>query len=469
MDIKKFFGFTRRDSEPEPEQKSSVVPYYSLGTFTDQSLYGYALGFGGELNFKRAYHFMETNSSLSLAINKITDAVEMIQPVLRMPDGKVDEQHEILDLLRQPNDHETLMDLVGRLAQDWLLTHNAIFVAIGNLNAPPSSLYSVPMHHVSIKKDKGDGFPSEYKILEGPVKGTYRRQNEDDRPRRRRRGVERRIRYVADNLRELYHIRGRNTRGNSLVGTSPVQALALEIQQQILSRKHNLAVLRQGGRLSLVAIFKDTMNQDQHNERHQSVNEQIGGADNAGKIAVLSDRELELKEMGKTNKDMDFLNLDNMAFKTIMNTYNVPLPIVLTDAATDSNVSHSIGMFYDNAVIPAHERVMNGLSRLLVPRFQLALGQYRLTHNAEEIPALLQRRLEQIKNRKELNLETPNELREMLPNREPLGPEGDVVYQPATLVAMGADQFTDDNTTTAEEEARRQLRMETEENEDPEE
>ena len=53
-----------------------------------------------------------------------------------------------------------------------------------------------------------------------------------------------------------------------------------------------------------------------------------------------------------------------------------------------------------------------------------------------------------MEQRKKINVETTNELRSLLPNREPITEGGDQVYQPANLVAVGQDLFTDDNNNT---------------------
>lgn len=473
MDIKSFIprwaGGERvqagaaRSQHADTGRKSSITPYYPITELGQGSFQEFLLGHGRSFSAKRADGFYQSNSSIATAVDTVGDEVEMIRPVIEMPDSKLDEDHEILDLLKNPNPHDTYMQFIGQLTQDWLLNHDAYFVAVGNANQPPSALYAVRASDVEVKVNKKDKYPDEYKVLEGIVRGKYVR---DEGTRRRVAGDVRRTRYLNGNLMEIYHIRKNRSRGNVGTSDSPLEAIALEVRQQIRQRHHNLAILERGGRLSLVAIFKDTMFQDQHNERHQSIQEQMGGADNAGKIAVISDGDMELQEFGKTNKDMDFLNLDQVAFKAVMNRYKIPLPLVMTDAATFNNVEAGVRMLYDRAVIPAFGRIAEGMSRLLVPRFRLDPSDFRITFNPEKIQALVERRLEQIQKRKELNLETPNELREMLPNREPLGPEGDFVYQPATLVPMGRDLFTEDNTTTVEEEARRLLAQEQQTDED---
>jgi hypothetical protein len=86
---------------------------------------------------------------------------------------------------------------------------------------------------------------------------------------------------------------------------------------------------------------------------------------------------------------------------------------------------------------------MNGISRMMFPRYNIDPATSQLTYNPESIPALQERRLDELKKRRDVNIETVNELRQLLPNREPLE-GGDVFYQNATLVPAGSDLFTDD-------------------------
>ena len=53
----------------------------------------------------------------------------------------------------------------------------------------------------------------------------------------------------------------------------------------------------------------------------------------------------------------------------------------------------------------------------------------------------------ELKLRKELNIESDNELRAMI-GREPYE-NGDIIYKPANLVPAGLDLFTGDNTPIA--------------------
>ena len=116
-----------------------------------------------------------------------------------------------------------------------------------------------------------DQYPKRYNISNGIGRGTYNRL---ETPRLG-------WRYYDGDMRELFHIRGYSSGSTNDYADSPLEAAALEARQQILGRFHNLRLLENGARPTLVAVFGDTMSQEEHDERRQALNGQMAGADNA--------------------------------------------------------------------------------------------------------------------------------------------------------------------------------------------
>lgn len=418
-----------------PVERNSFLEF-ALGT--SLSFYGFSY-----LNNYRAMQFYQRSSAVATAVDATADEIENINPVICTKEGKFTSDHDILRMLKNPNDYEMYQDFIGQSARSYLITGDIYWFAGGSLNRPPVTLYCEKPQNVSTVEGL-NGYVSTFNVYRGPGAGTF------EQKRTPKMGM----RYYDGNLRELFNLRRYSSRYSTTHGDSPLLAAALEVAQQILNRVHNVSVLDNGGRLSLVIQFKDTVSDDEHQERKKKINEQLGGSANAGKIAVISSNDMEITEFGKTNKDMDFYNLDKVARNAIFNRYKVPLPLVSMDASTFNNMETAVFHFYDFAVIPLFNRIAAGLTKFLFPRYGMDPNTYRLTYNPEEIEALKSRRIEQLKKRKELGVETINEIREGLPNREPLE-GGDILYQTANLVPIGTDLFTTDNTTTEEEEVRR--------------
>lgn len=444
--LKKVLPIIRNKVARPPEQKA----YRQLGDIPVErgSFLEFALGMSLDmygfsyLNNYRAMRFYRQSTSVATAVDAIADEIENINMVISTEDGKLSSDHEILRMLKNPNDYEMYQDFIGQSARSYLITGDTYWFAGGALNRPPVVLYCEKPHNVNTIEGM-NGYTHTFNVYRGVGTGTFEQE------RTPKMGV----RYYDGNLRELFNIRRYSSRYSTTHGDSPLLAAALEVAQQVLNRFHNVSVLENGGKLSLVVQFKDTISPDEHEERKRKIQEQLSGSSNAGRIAVISSNDMEIEEFGKTNRDMDFYNLDIVARNAIYNRYKVPLPLISMEASTFNNMELAVYHFYDFAVIPLFNRLASGLTKFLFPRYGLDPNRLCLTYNPENIEALKSRRISQLRKRKELGVETINEIREGLPNREPLE-GGDTLYQAANLVPVGTDLFIEDNTTT-EEEAQR--------------
>lgn len=418
---------------------------YNLGDASPGTMGELIAGGSSIITPYEAARLYRTSSAIAIAVDTIMDEVEQIKPVLKIGNEYLD-NHEVLSLIGRPNPFETRQQFISQLGHDWLLNHDSFISMAGNLRNPPLTMYSTTPQFVSAYSNTEDRYPESFNVYQGLLPGTFKRWVRGREP----------VRYIDGNLKELYHLRGYSSHPYFTRGDSPLNAILLEAQQHIHGRYHNLKLLQNGGRLTLVAIFKDRLEHDELVERREAIHEQIAGAENAGKIAVMSADDMELQEFGKTNRDMDYTVMDRVVFHTTMLRYKIPLPLVTNEASTFNNMKEGVISLYDRAVIPTYKTLANHLGKALLPRFGIDPAEAQITYNPESIEPLMMRRLEELEKRKAIGVETDNELRSLLPNREPLK-GGDVLYRRATDVPVGQDLFTDDNATSAEEQAR--LRM----------
>lgn len=412
---------------------------HSVGQITGNPLMELLFS-GTKLNPAAAMNFYQQVASVSTAVDCIADEIQGISPVLENnKTGKIVADHDVIKLLTNPNGAESGNMFLSSLSRHYLLTHDAYIYAAGSVNRPPAELWAVKPQNVSVSKSM-DGYAHSFIVSNGKGSGNYTRKQD------RRMGW----RYYDGSLEELYRISSFSSSSDNVRPDSPLNSAALEARQQILGRYHNLRILENGGRLSLVAIFKDTMDQEQHDMRRHKINEQMAGADNAGKIGVISADDLEIKEFGNTNKDMDFAELDKTAREAIYLRYKVPLPLVSMDASTFNNLEQAVYHLYDRAVIPTYSYLMTGVTRMLLPRYGMDPSEWTITYNPEDIPALQSRRVDELKKRKDIGIETINELRSFLPGRGPVE-GGDDIMQPATMVPIASDLNTDDANYTEQE------------------
>lgn len=378
-----------------------------------------------------AMSLYDKSTAVSIPINYIAEAFASINPVLKNG-SEIITDHPVLDLLQVPSPFYTQDLFFENLAKNYLITGETELIAIGGVNRPPIEL--LPMNPKNVTITEGSGGLATSMIVSGEtLVGAYNLVKQG-----------RTARYLRGNLAEIKQIRNYSTRNNSLIrGQSPLVSASAEARQHIEGNAHNISLLTNGGRVSLVFHFDEDMGDDDFEATRQRVIEQYGGAQQAGKIGVTSGGKLDIKELGINNKDMDFANLQNMARMAVALQYKFPLPLLSTDASTFNNYKEAKSALYDDAVLPLADRLFGGLSDFLLPRYGLDPSKFRITYNMDQITALTSRRNEELKLRRELNLETTNEMRTLI-GREPID-GGDSVLAPANMIPIGTDLFTDDN------------------------
>lgn len=423
--------FSKRPSEIN----TSTIPI-ETGSFLDFALRG-----GGHVTASQAMEFYGNTAAVATSVDDITTPFEQFVPVIQdLQTTKFDPNNEVTKFLKNPNGFETWKEFAGALARHYLLKHDSFIVALGNIKFPPVEIYAAKPQNMSILEDTKDSYPGKYILPSGAGKGSYIRTPK----------INDATRFFDGNFQELYHIMGFSSRSNNIEGDSPLMAAALEAQQLIKGKTHNLQLLNNGGKLSLIVSFKDTtrISGDEHKERKKRINEDLSGPGNAGTISVISAPDMSIKDVGSSNRDMDYAKLDEMSSQAIYLRYRIPLPLVTVSASTFNNMENAVLQLFDQAVIPLGDTMFAGLSKMLLPRFGIDPDKFRITYNPDEITALRARRLKEIAERVGLNIETKNESREMLPNRKSIGPEGDVIYQSSLLVPVGTDLIKDENEGT---------------------
>lgn len=379
---------------------------------------------GDKITASKAMNFYRQNSAVATAVDMIAEIIEQINPVLTVDDRIIDDS-PVLDLLKNPNGFETWSDFIGKLSRHYLLTHDSHLAAVGNVRSAPVELWALKPTQISVI-EAADTYPKSYLVTEGPVMGNFVRSKS-----------RREFKYLDGNLKEIYHIKGFSSRRNETSADSPLEAAALEARQYIQGKKHNLALLDNGGRLSLIVTFKDAgLNDDELKERSQLIKEKIAGAEKAGGIATISGTEMQIDEVGTSNKDMDYAELERMASNAIYLRYKIPLPLVTLDASTFNNVENAVVFLYETTALPHADFLFASLSKFLLPRFGIDPSEAKITYNPESIKPIMSRRIDELKKRRDINIETINELRSLLPNREPVD-GGDSIYQNASLIPVG--------------------------------
>lgn len=410
---------------PAGEQKSVVLGTSdALGKFL-------ILGANGATTPGAALSLYEQSTAVSIPINMVTDPFAVLQPILLI-DGKRAHGHPAVEFLKAASPYYEQELFLETLAKDYLITGETDVVAIGRVHKEPLELQPISPRVVSVPENGATGVPESFHVTGVTMNGVYR-------PERRKN----QIRYYDGGLRELRQIRNWSTKNNSLLrGQSRLVSAAKEVRQHILGSKHNVSLLEKGGRISVIFHFNAEMDDDTFKANAARIREQYGGAAQAGEIGVTTGEQLEIKQTGISNIDMDFTNLQELAITSVALQYRVPLPLINKGRQTLNNYGQGRLALFDDAVIPLAAILFGGLGTFLLPRFGLDPTRARYTFDPDEVSALVTRRTEELLKRRQIGVETDNELRGMM-TREPVE-GGNVIYKPAAMIPIGTDLDTSD-------------------------
>lgn len=427
----------RAPDQPQPiEEKADITASSQVGILGTSYSLGEFMRFGsyGAETPAAALNLYSKSTAVSVPIDKVVKAFGTVKPVLesREDPGNYITDHEILELLQEPSPDYDAALFWEMIATDYLVTKEACLAAIGNINRPPLELQPLSPKDVSPVEGVG-GVAGRYIVAGNTLAGEYERE---------RKG--RRVRYIRNNLLEFKQIRGYSTRNNSLLrGQSPLVSAAAEARQHILGNEHNIKMLKKGGRLSLAFHFEEDMEADDFEAVRQRVVDNYAGP-NGEAIGVTSGGKLNIEELGTNNKDMDYATLLRIAMDSVALQYNVPLPLISNTAATLNNYENAKLALYDDAALPLADKVYSGVGGLILPRFGLDPKIWRITYDILSITTLRERVLNELKTRKDIGIESDNELRGLIAREGYDG--GDTIYKPANLVPVGSDKFVDNPT-----------------------
>jgi phage portal protein BeeE len=373
-----------------------------------------------------AINLYEESSAVSIPINRIARLFSGLDPVLEI-NGKKIINHPLINLLNKPCPEFSKELFMQALATYYLITGESFALLFGNVIQPPKQIYPISPSGVSHHEARG---MIEYFEIVGQLYPSKYINND---------GV-----YISsDKLKQLIQIRDFNVRGNSILrGKSRLIAASNSARQQVLGVKHNLSILEKGGRLSLIFHFENDLNADEFAAIKESVLNQFSGPGNAGNILVTAGGRLSVDNPGMTNMDMDWANSMRTAMDTLLLTYDLPLSLFSLEASTMDNYRTGLEAIYDDAIIPLSKVIYGNLASILFPRFNVPDGA-KLTFDKDQVTALVMRRNNEVKLRKDIDVETDNELRGMLGREAYDG--GDIKYKASGLIPIGSDILTEDD------------------------
>ena len=405
--------------------KSKSTPNSTACNLPFSGFYDYLMA-QGEYGLAASVVFSYYNKCAPLAtsIDYLSEESSAVVPVVKdlssgefLPTDKPNELTPLIELLNTPNAFDKGKHLfLLKIISTYLLTGNVYIVATAlSENDEPRGLYVYTPNVVTIQNDKM-GYPEYYQInlTQGADENNQDLKfirNEDFNKSNPLQNKFARF-YTADGTKEIYHIKGYNPFFNNAmnIGVSKASSIYYEIEQYIESSIHNLSVLRQGGKLSGMLLLQGMHTQEEIDSLEVQLHNFYSGAANAGKQIILSGGEMDYKELGKTNRDMDFQKLKKDVTETIYKRFKIPIAMLNNEEAKFSNMSIGKAMLYENAVLPLVKLIYDELTRFLSYRYTKDVNLV-LSYDVRSIPALANERLDMAIKMTASSIYTPNETR----------------------------------------------------------
>lgn len=385
-----FRALAKRREEAEKLQEKSLS--------TNNAVFAYPLG-GGAHHTPPRYEALaaegyQRNALVFRCVRLIADAASRV-PWHVYCDGQSDPHHPFAVLLNQPNNAEGRVTFLKTVFSHLLLSGNAFIEAVIDPEThTPAALYALRPNRIRVEAKAG-----QLTHYMDAVNGRERRIGPDPRT-----GTFRLL-----HLKMFHPL-------NDWYGMSPLEALALAIDQHNTVSSHNLSLLQNGGRPS-GALFLRSGARNLTPEQRASLKEDLTrayqGGPNAGRIMVL-EGDFEWREMGLSPKDLDFLSGKLTAAREIAQAYGVP-PVLLGLGSESSIQSQHYAearlYLWEDTILPLLDQVMENVTAWMRPFYGDGAS---VVYHPDEIEALAPRRESIWKRVQEADFLSAQEKRTML-------------------------------------------------------
>jgi HK97 family phage portal protein len=419
-----FFGKSQDNVAESNELITSAHQLYG-------ELYGDYGGYFREIDPLQAYRLYSRSSVLGMAVHRIAQAISQLEIGLTETGKEFEQDADAIDVFRRASEGYTRMRLLYELSISFLLTNEAWLVVRGRPNSAPLSRTFVYPFNVTMGYATTGGLPETIT--------TYGNRDQREYSLVRERG---RARYLdRRKMNELIPVLGKETISGYYRGLSPLGHLLYDVQQATEGKRHNSSLLANGIRSSAtISPQSGEVYDAKAMADMQAAMRTRSGPGAAGRLLIMP-RPFETNDVGTSNRDMDYIALLESSEQTVFNFYGIPLPLMMNDASTFNNYTTAQTSFYDQAVFPVFDAMFDSLSQGLAPRFA-DLDRLRFTYNENTVRALTSRNIERMKEMRQTQALTTNEIREVA-GYEP-DADGDEILVTSALVPIGTEASLDE-------------------------
>jgi len=356
------------------------------------------------------------NSTVFRCINLIAQGSSAIPWILyKENNGEVEEvdEHPANKFLDKANPKQSFNKFIEVLISHLFLSGNAYILAVGPEKKPPTELYLLRPDCVSLKIERGEVVEYNYSSQAGNFI------------------------YPPERILHLKFF----SPLDDYLGASPISPLALFVDHKNEGMKWNLSLLLRGARPSGALISQQSLTDDQRKHLQAIINE-YSGPEGAGRILLLTGA-FDWKEIGLSNKDLDWLQAIKLDTREIALTLGVP-PQLIGDSEnlTYSNYQEARRSLYQETILPLMKYIVSEFNYWLLGSLYKDDTLY-FEMDLDEIEALRENRKdlwEQGINGFKAGVLTINEARELLGYGKFNSREADMLYLPLTVYPISESQ-----------------------------
>ena len=383
-------------------------------------VYGNIWRYPDVINKYQFFRLYKRNSILGLAVDKIADDIAGIKFGIEINGNMVDKDHPIYRMFNvRPHPEMSAYHFFRCMMIDLLVSGEAFprvlrkgeDRVIAN-NTPTNKMIGMELLRSNYMNVIDDG----YRITNYDYQGVSGGSDKQD--------LMNSVKHIKfDNPTELVH------------GLSPIQSIYREVLLHDMVIEHNLALLENGGRPSILVEAEAPIGADgkpmykkesEMRAVEKIVSDKIKGVNNAGSIPI-TDKKLKIHDLQKSAKDMDYNTSREISAKLIGARYFIPEEFIGHGNKAYSNTYEAKLSLAEEGVIPKAKLALSDLNEMIDKEFK---EDIELKYDFKSIPVLIEKRLKMMNDGTVATggkaVITVNELRE-IGEFETFGKEYDVL------------------------------------------
>ncbi len=252
------------------------------------------------------------------------------------------EQHPFLDLIYKPNPISTGFEFLSLTQTCIEIYGNAYWYKAKSKNGKVAQLWLLKPDLVEIEIDK-NGIISNYKYRVGSEVTEYTPQ-------------------------DIVHFKDTNPK-SSLYGLSPIKPALDIISNLVFATRWNKNFFKNSARPDYLIVSKSLFDKEEKEELKGKWSSEFGGVANAHKLGFITG-EIELKEMTKNIREMDFSNLTDSMITQILGAFGVGKSVIGLEGMNRAEAETQLYSFLSLTIEPKVKRLVERINEyLIIPEY----------------------------------------------------------------------------------------------------